>query len=207
MGFANRRYEPEQIELRILMRKSALLLTLAVCIAVQAQDLKPIQLPAPQTDGGRPLMQVLKERKTQREFGPEKLPMQVLANLLWAEFGINLPDGRRTAPSAMNWQEIDIYVAMGDGLFLCNAKSNRLEAILAHDVRAATGTQDFVATAPVDLVYVADLSKTGQAGVWQNSSLPPTQVSSARMSTYSVLQKGWQRSFEVLWIVSRWPRS
>ena len=64
------------------MRRTALLLTLMVCIALQAQDLKPIQLPAPQTDGGRPLMQVLKERKTQREFSPERLPMQVLANLL-----------------------------------------------------------------------------------------------------------------------------
>ena len=146
------------------MRKTALLLTLVVCIVLQAQDLKPIQLPAPQTDGGRPLMQVLKERKTQREFSPEKLPVQVLANLLWAAFGINRPDGRRTAPSAMNWQEIDIYVAMGDGLYLYSAKANRLEVILAQDVRAATGTQPFVATAPVDLIYVADLSKTGQAG-------------------------------------------
>jgi nitroreductase len=145
------------------MRKTALLLALIVCIAVQAQDLKSIQLPAPQTDGGRPLMQVLKERKTQREFGPEKLPTQVLANLLWAAFGINRPDGRRTAPSAMNWQEIDIYVALGDGLFLYNAKANRLEPILAQDMRAATGTQAFVAAAPLNLVYVADLSKTGQS--------------------------------------------
>lgn len=64
----------------------------------------------------------------------------------------------------MNWQEIDIYVATGDGLFLYNAKANRLEPILAQDVRAATGTQDFVVTAPVDLIYVADLSKTGQSG-------------------------------------------
>jgi len=146
------------------MRKTALLLALVVSIALQAQDLKPIQLPAPQTDGGRPLMQVLKERKTQREFTPDKLPMQALANLLWAAFGINRPDGRRTAPSAMNWQEIDIYVARGDGLSLYDAKTNRLEPILAQDVRAATGTQPFVATAPVDLIYVADLSKTGQAG-------------------------------------------
>ena len=150
--------------MRISMRKSALLLTLVVCIAVQAQDLKPIQLPTAQTDGGRPLMQVLKERKTQREFSPEKLPMQVLANLLWAAFGINRPDGGRTAPSAMNWQEIDIYVALGDGLFLYNAKANRLEPILAQDMRAATGTQAFVAAAPLNLVYVADRSKTGQSG-------------------------------------------
>jgi nitroreductase len=154
---------PEQLELRIFMRKSAFLLTLVGGIALHAQDLKPIQLPAPQSDGGRPLMQVLKERKTQREFSPEKLSVQVLANLLWAGFGINRADGRRTAPSAMNWQEIDIYVAMGDGLFLYNAKANRLEPVLAQDVRAATGTQSFVATAPLDLVYVADLSKTGQA--------------------------------------------
>ena len=146
------------------MRKTASLLALVFSIALQAQDLKPIQLPTPQTDGGRPLMQVLKERKTQREFSPEKLPVQVLANLLWAAFGINRPDGRRTAPSAMNWQEIDVYVAMSDGLYLYSAKANRLEVILAEDVRAATGTQAFVATAPVDLIYVADLSKTGQAG-------------------------------------------
>jgi len=144
--------------------RTALLLTLMVCIALQAQDLKPIQLPAPQTDGGHPLMQVLKERKTQREFSPERLPMQVLANLLWAAFGINRADGRRTAPSAMNWQEIDIYVAIGDGLFLYNAKANRLDPILAQDVRGATGTQTFVATVPLNLVYVADLSKTGHAG-------------------------------------------
>jgi nitroreductase len=146
------------------MRKTASLLSLVVCIALQAQDLKPIQLPTPQMDGGRPLMQVLKERKTQREFSPEKLPTQVLANLLWAAFGINRPDGRRTAPSAMNWQEIGIFVALGDGLFLYNGKTNRLEPILAQDVRAATGTQSFAATAPLNLVYVADLSKTGQAG-------------------------------------------
>lgn len=146
------------------MHKSVLLLTLIVSIAIQAQDLKPIQLPTAESEGGRPLMQVLKERKTRREFSPEKLPMQVLANLLWAAFGINRPDGGRTAPSAKNWQEIDIYVAMGDGLFLYNAKANRLEPILAKDVRGATGTQSFVAAAPLNLVYVADLSKTGQSG-------------------------------------------
>ena len=146
------------------MRRSALLLALLVSIAIQAQDRKPIQLPAAQSEGGRPLMQVLKERRTRREFSSEKLPMQMLANLLWAAFGINRPDGGRTAPSAMNWQEIDIYVAMSDGLFLYNAKANRLEPILAQDVRAATGTQAFVTAAPLNLVYVADLSKTGQSG-------------------------------------------
>jgi len=64
----------------------------------------------------------------------------------------------------MNWQEIAVYVALGDGLYLYNAKTNRLDPILAQDVRAATGTQSFVAIAPLNLVYVADFSKTGQSG-------------------------------------------
>jgi nitroreductase len=128
---------------------------------VLAQDLKPIPLPQPQTDGGRPLMQVLKARKTTREFAADKLPPQILSNLLWAAFGVNRPDGRRTAPSAMNRQEIDIYVATGDGLFVYNAQANRLDPVLAQDVRAATGTQPFPASAPLDLVYVADFAKAG----------------------------------------------
>jgi nitroreductase len=119
-------------------------------------------LPAPQTGGGKPLMQALKDRHSTREFSPEKLPPQVLANLLWAAFGINRPDAnKRTAPSAMNWQEIDVYVATAGGLYVYDAKGNKLDAILAEDVRGATGVQPFVKDAPVDLVYVADLAKTG----------------------------------------------
>jgi len=143
------------------MRRSMLSVVLFSASCLLAQDLKPIPLPQPQTDGGRPFMQVLRERKTMREFAPDKLPQQLLSNLLWAAFGINRPDGKRTAPSAMNWQEIDIYVAMSDGLFLYEAKGNRLEPVLAQDIRPATGTQSFVATAPLNLVYVADLSKAG----------------------------------------------
>lgn len=143
------------------MRKSLFVIALMSASCLLAQDLKPIALPQPQTDGGRPLMQVLKERKTTREFAADKLPPQVLSNLLWAAFGVNRPDGRRTAPSAMNKQEIDIYVATGEGLFVYNAQANRLDPVLPQDVRAATGMQSFVATAPVDLVYVADLAKAG----------------------------------------------
>lgn len=124
-----------------------------------AQDVKPIHLPRPQTQGGRPLMEVLRDRKTTRDFAPDKLPLQILSNLLWAAFGVNRPDGRRTAPSAMNWQEIDIYVATSEGLFLYNPRANQLEPVLGQDVRAATGVQPFVGTAPVNLVYVADMAK------------------------------------------------
>lgn len=127
-----------------------------------AQELKPIQLLPPQTDGGKPLMQVLKERKTIREFSSEKLPLQVLSNLLWAAWGINRGDlSKRTAPSASNMQEIDVYVATAEGLYLYDAKNQMLNQILAGDIRAFTGKQDFVKDVPVNLVYVADYSKMG----------------------------------------------
>jgi len=135
---------------------------LAFSVFASAQDLKSIQLPPPQMDGGKPLMRALKERKSTRSFGPEKLPRQTLGNLLWAAFGINRPDtGQRTAPSAMNRQEIDIYVATADGLYLYDAKANTLQSVLADDVRAATGMQPFVKDAPVELVYVADYARMG----------------------------------------------
>ena len=143
---------------------SVLALVFVGPMIISAQEIKPIPLLKPQTDGGRPLMQVLGERKTSRAFSPEKLPAQVLSNLLWAAFGINRPDsGRRTAPSALNWQEIDLYVATGDGLFLYEAKEHRLKTILTKDIRALTGRQPYVKESPVSLVYVADFLKMGRS--------------------------------------------
>jgi SagB-type dehydrogenase family enzyme len=128
-----------------------------------AEELKSIQLPKPQMDGGKPFMQVLKDRKSSREFSSEKLPLQVLSNLLWAASGINRSDsGKRTAPSAANWQEIDIYVAMAEGLYLFDAKSHLLKPVLAEDIRALTGRQPFVKEAPLNLIYVADFSRIGR---------------------------------------------
>jgi nitroreductase len=125
-----------------------------------AQDLHAIQLLEPQMDGGRPLMRVLKDRMSSRSFRPEKLPMQMLSNMLWAAFGVNRPaSGGRTAPSASNSQDMDIYVAMVDGLFLYDAKANLLKPVLPDDIRALTGRQVFVKDAPVNLIYVSDLSK------------------------------------------------
>jgi SagB-type dehydrogenase family enzyme len=144
--------------------RTLFVILLAVPTLSLAQELKPISLPSPQTNGGKPLMQALKDRHTTREFSSEKLSPQVLSNLLWAAFGINRPDtGKRTAPSAMNWQEIDIYVATADGLYVYDAKGNKLDPVLAEDVRGATGMQPFVKDAPLDLVYVADLAKTGKS--------------------------------------------
>jgi SagB-type dehydrogenase family enzyme len=127
-------------------------------------DLKTIHLLKPQFEKGKRLMQALKNRSSSRSFSEEKLPLQVLSNLLWAAFGVNRTDsGKRTAPSARNWQEIDIYVAMAEGLFIYDAKNNLLKQILSEDIRAMTGKQDFVKEAPVNLIYVADLSKMGSA--------------------------------------------
>ena len=125
-----------------------------------AGNLKPIQLPRPRTEGGLPLMQALKARQTSRSFSSKKLSNQVLSDLLWAACGVNRPDsGKRTAPSAMNWQEVDVYVTMAEGVYLYDAKAHRLQPVLAKDLRAMTGTQDFVPDAPVNLVYVADFTR------------------------------------------------
>jgi len=145
------------------MRKACFFAILLILVLSQhgvAQDsLGTIQLPKPDTTGGKPLMQALKERKTSRSFSERKLPEQVLSNLLWAAFGINRPDGHRTAPSARNWQEIDIYVATAQGLFLYEAPSQSLRRVLTDDLRAKTGMQDFVSTAPLNFVYVANLNE------------------------------------------------
>jgi SagB-type dehydrogenase family enzyme len=124
-----------------------------------AQPAPEIKLPAPQTTGGKPLMQALKDRHTSREFSEKALPEQTLSNLLWAANGVTRPDGRRTAPTAVNWQEIDLYVALPQGTYLFDAKAHTLKLIAAEDLRAVTGRQPFVKDAPVNLVFVADHAK------------------------------------------------
>lgn len=141
------------------MRRHAIVLLLAAAGIAAAAD---IQLPPPETTGGKPLMTVLKERRSSRQFSSRPLPPQVLSNLLWAAFGVNRPDGRRTAPSAVNWQETDIYVVLPEGAYVYDARKNVLREVASGDLRKYAGAQDFVATAPVNLVYVADLAKAGR---------------------------------------------
>jgi SagB-type dehydrogenase family enzyme len=136
---------------------------IACSTAAFAEQGKVVPLPKPDMEGGKPLMQVLKERKSTRQYSDKQLSKQVMSNLLWAAWGINRPKyGKRTAPSAVNRQEIDVYVATTEGLYLYDAKAHALKLILEEDIRADTGTQSFVKTAPVNLVYVADLSKLGR---------------------------------------------
>lgn len=134
-----------------------------MCLGVAAAQTVPaIQLPAPVKEGGKPLMQVLSERHTSREFSPEALPWQTVSNLLWAAYGINREDGHRTAPSAMNRQETDVYVFLADGVYLYEAQANLLQPVVVGDHREAAGKQPFVAEAPLNLVYVADQSRQGE---------------------------------------------
>lgn len=130
-----------------------------------AQELESLRLPPPDTGGGMPLMRALAQRHTSRSFRPDPLPVQTLSDLLWAAFGVNRPEsGKRTAPSAVNWQETDIYVVMGRGVFVYRADEHVLDPVRSGDFRALTGTQEFVRDAPVTLVFVADRSRiTGRS--------------------------------------------
>jgi SagB-type dehydrogenase family enzyme len=119
-----------------------------------------VPLPPPQSTGGMPLMEALAHRATSRAFAPTPLPAQVLSNLLWAAWGINRPsDGKRTAPSAHNWQEVDVYVVTAGGAYMYDARGNALAPVASGDLRSLTGTQGFVKDAPATLVYVADTTR------------------------------------------------
>jgi nitroreductase len=115
-----------------------------------------IVLPTPEKHGGLPLMEALAKRRSSRDFARDPLPLPLLSGLLWAAYGINRPEGGRTAPSALNAQEIDVFVALPTGAYLFDAAANALRLVAGSDVRRVTGYQDFVDEAPMDLVYVAD---------------------------------------------------
>ena len=143
-----------------MKKKLILILLFALPVFIYAQELKPVKLPEPQTQGGMPLMQALKVRKSTREFSSRELPAEVISDMLWAAAGINRPESaHRTSPTAMDMQEIDIYLAKADGLYLYDFKGNILMPVMSGDIRALTGSQPFVKDAPVNLIYVADLSK------------------------------------------------
>lgn len=119
-----------------------------------------VDLPKPNMDGGRPLMQVLHDRKSTREFNSEPICKEHLSNMLWAGFGINRPEtGQRTAPCTMNLRSVEIYVATTEGAYRYDAEKHRLEVLCREDVRHLTGGQDYVKTAAVALIYVSDQAK------------------------------------------------
>jgi len=140
------------------MKKSTIfLLTLLAFNCLNAQN---IELPAAQKMGGMPLMEALAKRASVRAYDSTEISIQQLSNLLWASFGVNRADGKRTAPSANNKQEMDIYVLLKKGAYVYDALNNKLIQITVEDLRSQASDARF-AVAPVQLIYVADLSKRG----------------------------------------------
>ena len=133
--------------------------------AALAQGAAEVALPPPQTaTTTATLIEALSRRRSTRDFASRELPRDVLSTLLWCAFGINRPDsGGRTAPSAHNWQEIEVFVALPDGAYRYDARRHALQPVVNADLRAATGMQEFVGTAPLNLVYVSDFGKMGDA--------------------------------------------
>ncbi len=150
-----------------------------------AADLNDIILPSPRMEGGMPLMQALKQRHTSRDFSTTPLPPQVMSDLLWAACGINRADsGKRTAPSARNWQEVDVYAVTKDGAYRYDAKANSLRMVAKGDLRELTGKQAFAATAPLNLVYVADLERMKGASPEAQSRYSGTDVGFISQNVY-----------------------
>ncbi len=153
-------------------------------------ELQPITLPKPQKDGGKSVLAALWERKTNRNISPEKLPPQVLSNLLWAAWGVNREGGPfgqigRTAASASNSQEIDLYVATAEGIYLYDAVPHRLNPVAAGDQRAKVsrrGRRGGAGLAPAILIFVADIAKYGKARLQE----PGLRDSEIQKSYYNV---------------------
>ncbi len=118
-----------------------------------------LKLVEPQKLGGMPLFEALDNRQSTRSFSEQNLSEQDLSNLLWAAYGINRADGKRTAPSARNWQQFDVYLLMADGWYVYNPDQHAIIKLGNEDLRAYSGSQDFVADAPLNLIFVSDYDR------------------------------------------------
>lgn len=129
------------------------------CLA--AADAPVIALPPPHKTGGKPLMEALAARQSTRAYANRTLPAQVLSDLLWAAWGVNRPqNGFRTAPSSHSFMDIDIYLAMANGVWIYDPKAHRISRYLQEDLRAQTTTdQDYVKTAALNLIYVSEAAR------------------------------------------------
>jgi nitroreductase len=143
-----------------------------------------ILLPPPTKHGGLPLMDALARRRSSRDFASAPLPLPLLSDLLWSAYGMNRAGGGRTAPSALNAQEIDVFVALSSGAYLYDATAHQLNLVAASDLRRVTGYQDFVDEAPLDLVYVADHARMGLVPVAQRESYASTAAGAIAQNVY-----------------------
>ena len=143
-----------------------------------------VDLLPPQKKGGMPLIEALSLRQSQRKFSTAELPQQLLSDLLWAAYGVNRPDSGRTAPSALNAQEIELYVALPSGAYLYDAAANQLRLVAANDIRRVTGYQDFVDEAALDLVFVADYRRMKMVPAGQRESFASVAAGAISQNVY-----------------------
>ncbi|OJV88044.1 MAG: nitroreductase [Bacteroidia bacterium 44-10] len=136
-------------------RFSILSIFFIMSYSISAQDIK---LPAPDRTGGKPLMQALNERQSIRSYQDRELTPQQLSDLLWAANGFNRDD-KRTAPTANNRQELELYVTTMSGVYFYDARNHLLKEVKKGDHRAQAGSQDFVAQAALNLIFVSDMEK------------------------------------------------
>ena len=126
----------------------------------RADSLQTIHLPPPQTSSGLPLMQALKNRMSTKEFATQMLSPEQVSNLLWAAFGINRPEsGKRTVATAVNCQDIEVYVVLENATYIYQAKEHCLNPVIDRDLRSLAATQEYAQAAPINLVYVSDYGK------------------------------------------------
>ena len=147
------------------MRKvQLLLLCLFISVATFAAD-KVIRLPKPNLNRNSEVMEAFANRHSTREYAAKALTLTDLSDLLWAANGINRPEeGKRTAPTAMNKQDVDVYVVLPEATYLYDAKAHQLNLVAEGDHRGVVaGGQAFVKSAPVSLLLVSDLSRLGDA--------------------------------------------
>lgn len=142
----------------------ALALALAVAWTAPAGAEETIKLAQPDFSKGITVLSALKARKSDRIFGPGDLSRQQLSEILWAAAGVNrdLGDGKvgRTAPSSHDDQSIDTYAFTKDGVYRYDPRAHELTRVVAGDQRAKAGVQSYVTTAPLNLIFVADLNRT-----------------------------------------------
>ncbi|MFO7880636.1 MAG: SagB/ThcOx family dehydrogenase [Bacteroidales bacterium] len=144
------------------MRYLALSLFVILPVMMMAQKSEITELPEPDRTGGMPLMEALDKRQSSRDYDDKMLSDQQVSDLLWAAWGINRENGKHTAPSSRNKQEMEVYMSTAEGLFLYLPEKHALKKVFDKDIRAITGGQDFVDDAAVNLIFVADYRKAGE---------------------------------------------
>ena len=165
--------------------------------AISAQNIK---LPAPKKSGGKALMDCLNERQTDRNFDTKQLSLQDLSDLVWAANGINRPEsGKRTVPTATNWQEMVLYVATADGIYRYNAEKHELELVKKGDFRKECGPQPFMGIAPVCFIYTADHKGESRILNTKKNTLTTTPATWHNPFIWYAPRKTWQPWSSVPW--------